>query len=56
MNLPYNARSATKIGLSAPNIAAIAISGSTMEPVFYGFLLLMSGIPVYAWAKIKHII
>jgi len=25
-----------------------------MEPVFYGFLLLMAGIPIYIWAKIKH--
>ncbi len=42
------------IGIPAFLFSLWAISGSTMEPVFYGFLLLMSGIPVYVWAKIKH--
>lgn len=42
------------IGIPAFLFSMWAISGSTMEPVFYGFLLLMAGIPIYIWAKIKH--
>jgi len=42
------------IGIPAFLFSMWAISGSTMEPVFYGLLLLMSGVPIYVWAKIKH--
>ncbi len=31
-----------------------AVAGSGQETVYWGFLLLMAGIPFYAWAKIRH--
>lgn len=31
-----------------------AIAGSGVEIVYWGFLLLMGGLPVFAWMKIKH--
>lgn len=48
-----------RTNLSKPLIFALpafaysiwAISGSGKEPVFYGFILLMAGIPIYVWTK-----
>jgi APA family basic amino acid/polyamine antiporter len=31
-----------------------AVAGSGQETVYWGFLLLMAGIPFFAWAKIRH--
>ncbi len=39
-------------GIPAFGFSLWAIYGSGSEIVFYGFLLLMSGIPFYVWAKI----
>ncbi len=39
------------IGFAAFVFAIWAVTGAGQESVFYGFLLLMAGIPFYVWAK-----
>ncbi len=41
-------------GLPAFGFSLWAVYGSGSEIVFYGFLLLMAGIPFYVWAKIRN--
>src|SRR5262249_53340983 len=40
---------ATAVSVLAFAYALFAIGGAGAETVFYGFLLLMAGLPVYAW-------
>jgi basic amino acid/polyamine antiporter, APA family len=31
-----------------------AVGGSGQETVYWGFLLLMAGVPLYGWSKMKR--
>jgi APA family basic amino acid/polyamine antiporter len=31
-----------------------AVAGSGEETVYWGFLLLMAGVPIYGWSQMKH--
>jgi basic amino acid/polyamine antiporter, APA family len=46
-------RSATVISCLAFGYALFAIGGAGPDVVFWGFLLLMSGLPVYAWVSVS---
>jgi APA family basic amino acid/polyamine antiporter len=40
---------AAAVSIFAFVYAMFAIGGAGMETVFYGFLLLLAGLPVYVW-------
>jgi APA family basic amino acid/polyamine antiporter len=42
------------LSLPAFAFSAIAVYGAGMDIVFYGFLILILGMPIYVWSKIKH--
>lgn len=52
--LPRPALGAGLVSIFAFIYAMFAIYGAGQETVFYGFLLLMAGLPVYAWLRLTN--
>ena len=42
------------LSLPAFAFSVIAVYGAGMKTVFYGFLVLILGVPIYVWSKIKQ--
>ncbi len=53
-NIKWNNRVKLAIALVAFGFSMWAIGGSGEEAVFWGFLLLMAGVPFYGWSKIRN--
>lgn len=49
--IPYAFSAAAQLLLLATDRAAFSGRGRGEQPVFYGYLLLLAGIPVYVWIR-----
>lgn len=52
--LKWNSASKLAIAILAFGYSMWAIGGSGQETVYWGFLLLMAGLPLYGWSKVKR--